>query len=849
MPVTELKSQDNHITKKGTTADEYETIPMRFIVEGLGNFYLDAIYSNDELLYVPIVDLLRTLKIRCIEGEEGDSIGGFIDKESQTYLVDYDSKRIKVGDKTFNPSNRLIYDLNVLYMESNLITEAFGLTLNFNYRTLTIQLNSNFELPIIKQQRIDKLQNNMSKLKDDITADTVLLRNYHLLKLGMVDWSVASIQSTKQSTDNRISLGIGTEILYGEANVSVNYSSQYKFDTRQFQYLWHWVDNDKKIIKQAQIGKIYNQTIAFINAPVIGAFIQNSKTTLRKAKGYYTVNEVTEPNWNVELYINNVLVDYTKADALGLFIFKVPIVYGYTTLKLKFYGPMGEERTEERIINIPYTIMPTKEFEYGLSGGIVADSTWSRFGKGEFNYGVNRFLTIGGGLEYLSSIPNGAVIPYAKATMQPFSKLTINAQYVYRVRSLITLNYYLGKSASLELEYAKYREGQRVTIFNAPEERKIKLSLPFRFLKVMGYTKFDFTQLVYGNFTNNQGTMMLSTYYKQVSTNSSLQFNWIDQKAPYITSDLVFSYRLKKGYTIRPSAQYNVSEGEFTMLRADVEKRIPKGYFSFSYQKNFLNNDNYFSLNLKFDLSFARANISSSFSSGNFTSSESAQGSLALSGDSYIYVNNNSSVGKGGINLYPFLDLNQNGILDAGEHLVKINNVKMTGGKAIFNKNDSIVRIPDLNAFVNYTIEFEDRELDNIAWRFKKKTYSILVDPNQFKMIEVPIIVVGEVSGMIYIDKKNSLKGIGRMRIKFYEKNSNKVVAETLSESDGYIYFMGLSPGEYVARVDSAQLSNLHFSVDQIERPFIIKSLEEGDIIGGIDFILTEKRTIEKKKL
>jgi hypothetical protein len=31
----------------------------------------------------------------------------------------------------------------------------------------------------------------------------------------------------------------------------------------------------------------------------------------------------------------------------------------------------------------------------------------------------------------------------------------------------------------VELDYAKYVEGQKVTVFNASEERKAKLSMPF----------------------------------------------------------------------------------------------------------------------------------------------------------------------------------------------------------------------------------------------------------------------------------------------------------------------------------------------------------------------------------
>ena len=72
----------------------------------------------------------------------------------------------------------------------------------------------------------------MSKIKGEVIADTIVQRNYHLFKFGMLDWSVASFQTWNGSTDNRFSLGVGTELLSGEADISVNYYNQQKFDNR-----------------------------------------------------------------------------------------------------------------------------------------------------------------------------------------------------------------------------------------------------------------------------------------------------------------------------------------------------------------------------------------------------------------------------------------------------------------------------------------------------------------------------------------------------------------------------------------------------------------------------------------
>jgi hypothetical protein len=841
--IEDKKWTDNF--KNETVGDPltFELFPVSVYVEGAGSFDVGVLYTDNNLLFINVEDLFSTLKIPCADRSKGLSLEGFIGNGQQPYAIDFGKGLIRVGDKVIKSQDKLLKESGSLYMESSVFTKAFGITLDFNYRSLTIKLKADFELPLVKQMRLEKVRVNIAKIKGELVADTLIKRNYHLFKFGTLDWAASSFQNWKGKSNNVVGLSVGTELLHGEANVSINYNDQFKFNNRQLQYLWRWIDNDKTFIKQAQIGKISVPTISFINAPIVGASIRNTPTTVRKAKGSYIINEITEPNWIVELYINDILIDFVRSDASGAFIFKVPIVYGFTTMKLRYYGPTGEERTEEREVNVPYTVMPVNEFEYALSAAIVEDSIGTRFAKGEFNYGVNRFFTIGGGLEYLSSLPGKDIIPFARATVQPFSRLTINGEYAHGVRTKGLLNYYITKDVLLELDYAKYVDGQKATIFNASEERKARLSLPFKYKKINGFFRLDYSQLVYNTFNYNYANLTFSTYYRRFNANVLTQLNWVDQKSPYITSDLAFSYTFKNNYVVRSLARYNATDAVLLSYRAELEKKIAKGFISASFQRNIQTNDFYLNVGCKYDFSFARATVSTSQSKLDRGTSISAQGSLAFGGgNGYVHSNVNSSIGRGGILLYPFLDLNQNGVLDNGEHLVKITAARVNGGRAVFSKNDSIVRIPNLNSFTNYIITFDDTDLDNIAWRFKHKTYQVLIDPNQFKRINVPILSMGEISGMTYIEKENFLKGIGRMSIKIYKKDSDKLVAEILSESDGYLNKLGLKPGEYRVCIDPEQLKNLDFVAEPACRYFTIKTLEEGDIVDGIDFIVKENK-------
>jgi hypothetical protein len=175
--------------------------------------------------------------------------------------------------------------------------------------------------------------------------------------------------------------------------------------------------------------------------------------------------------------------------------------------------------------------------------------------------------------------------------------------------------------------------------------------------------------------------------------------------------------------------------------------------------------------------------------------------------------------------------------------------VRVIGSKALISEKDSVVRIPEMNAFTNYIIEFSDIDLDNIAWRFKNKRYQVMIDPNQFKRVDIPVVTVGEVNGMVYMNQENGLKGIGRILVNIYHKGNKQKIAETLSETDGYVSYLGLEPGDYVACVDSVQLNNLDITADPVQTEFSIKPAEEGDIAGVIRFVLQDRENVDAIKI
>jgi len=342
---------------------EYDEIAIFLEIPGAGGSEIDVLIKDEEL-YCPITDLFKFLKINNNPSPNLETVSGFFINPEAKYLIDRTENRITYQKKIFDlaPGDLIRTESN-LYLKSTLFGKIFGFDCIFNFRSLSVTVESRLELPLIREMRQEEMRRNISSLKGDIVADTTIGRVRPLFKFGMADWSAYTSQEIDGKSDTRLNLALGSIIAGGEATASLYYNSTNPFNEKQQQYLWRFVNNDFAPLRQVMAGKIRANAISSIYNPVIGIQLTNTPTTYRRSFGTYTISDKTEPGWIVELYVNNVLVDYVKADASGFFNFEVPLVYGNSLVKLKFFGPWGEERTREQNINIPYNFLPAKTLE------------------------------------------------------------------------------------------------------------------------------------------------------------------------------------------------------------------------------------------------------------------------------------------------------------------------------------------------------------------------------------------------------------------------------------------------------------------------------------------------------
>ncbi len=817
---------------------EYEDITVYLMIENVGGYEIDAIYMNDNI-YIDVSTLFGLLKINHIPSKNNDSINGFFINEDNRYSINLVSKTVTVGKtiRQLKPEDAFRTETG-LYFRNVLYGELFGLYINFNFRTLSLNLKTAHELPVIKELRLRQMRKNIDLLSGVREADTTLQREYHLFRGGMIDWSVNSMQVSNLKTDTRIALGGSTELFGGEASALLYYSTETGLDERQQQYKWRWVNNQTSI-KQVQVGKFPIRSTSSLYAPFTGLMISNSPVSFRKSYGSYTLADFTEPGWTVELYINNVIVNYTVADASGFFSFEVPLVYGTSVITLKFYGPWGEERTKEETINIPYNFVPRGKVEFNLTGGIVTDTLANTFSRGEALLGVNKSVTVGAGVEYYSALKSNSVMPFFTASTRFLSNFLFSGDYTHGVKTHGLLSYRSRSNVSVELDYTKYREGQQAISYNYLEERRINISFPLTTGKSYAFLRMGYRQNVLPLTTYSSAEAIFSSFYKCISTNVSAYANWLPGNNPYIYSNIAVGLKLFRSFNIRPQAQFNITNKELISIRTEIEKNFSrKAHLSFIYEENIRSMYRSFEFTFRFDLPFTQTATTLRNTKRQITTNVSTRGSIAFgSGNAYVHTDNRSSIGKSGITIIPFLDLDNNGVKSEHEPLAAGIDIRLNGGRILKNTNDSLIRIVELEPYTSYLLELDDSGFENIAWQLPMKSMSIMVDPSQFKQVYIPVKVMGEVNGMVYIQKDNKLSGQGRIILNFYDKEG-KLFSRTMSESDGYFNFLGLPPGDYIVKPDATQLQRLNYNSSPESFEFTIDANEYGDIIDDINFTL-----------
>lgn len=824
-------------------AEDREEISVGFVVPEVGTILLPAYITADNHLYLPLAEVFAFLRIKVDSLSHDLRMSGYLFDERVTYRIDGTARRIELGGegRVLNEKELMLAD-GRMYLRTDLFGTLFGLHCTFNFGDLEVRLSTDYDLPAVRQAKREGARRAMRKLYESESFQKEAADQGALLRLGVADWAVTGALDSLGTSSVAYAFTFGGEVLKGAFRVDIEGENDSIASLENIPWEWRYVDNDFAPARQITLGHVPSILPEPFAASGLGASVTNRSTITRTSYGAYIIQDQTEPEWDVELYVNDQLVDFTTADANGIYRFEIPFRYGSTPVTLRFFGPYGEERTMEKTLRIPLTMLPAGEVEYTVVGGLLEGEGSGLFVHAKGEVGLNSMLTLGGGVYGVQYNAPEMWYPYVVGSARLTNSLFLSGKYSPANGGEGSLNWITPMRGTVELGY---RRGPRLFADNVggeirreiEERRSLSVSTPIPFGGTLQVRAVD-NVMSFGHVVQGEGT--LATRVLGIPLTVDMRGEWTKMTTwslSTFTAGLRTLVRPWNIASVRPSIEFDMATRQITGGRLELERQVVNGLWANltltqDFRRTGTTTGTTAQIGLRLDLPFARTTSTARYENGGTSYTATASGSLAYdSQDGRFFAEDRTAIDRAALTVRPFLDLNANDTLDAGEPLVPELDVAVEGGTIRRSFSDSTIRVLGLEPYRARVLRVDESNLPEISWKPRYTTLKVMPRPNRFETIDIPLVVVGEASGTVL--KGAEGKGMRGLLVRFRQLDGD-FSDSTITYEGGEFYYMGLPPGRYSVAVDEEQMRILGLNPETTAIEFDVKPGREGDIVEGL---------------
>ncbi len=842
--------------------------------------YISA-FINADTTYLPLIQTFSLLKVYNEYNYSKKVIKGFFIKTDSLYEIDFDSKVARRGEREIplNKEDFIMTDMEV-YVHPRLMKKVFNLDFYSSQSRLSIKLEDYHEMPIYLEQLRKEKYDKLSKYEDGY-APLLFDRRWKFFDGALSRYNLSF--STDDNLDLVVNgnLNLGLEVIGGSLNL-LGYATYSRTKTNSsgsgysnsIMYDWSgsWVYylGDNPYLTQIVAGDFAPRSYLNSSLPtttIRGVSISNERPLTGFHYVYNDIEDKTNPDWQVELWLNNVLYDHALADPMGNYKFSVPMQYGANNIELREFGPKGEFNRKNDLIQISPKFLRPWEIKYSLSAGVMPyylDSTGAQvydiIYDGRAAIGLTEWITNDFGVVY--SDQSDYINYYDNISFRLF-KGAVVPTIGFSPDRYINANLYTNFSdwGSYNLDYSRYFSTSEVNSQGARSYASFTgalpyaLKLPFQMGFNVYYTEFsNFDQIKFNtrlSFTIDQ--MMYDIGYKGtiVATDSSTSYGHSLLPAiRYIwrESPKVIWRQLTPTYFALTTG-YSINAGAFSFCNLQITQGI-KDAGTFVLRCEYAIPTKDFRTELRYDHSldwFDNKTVLSA-TSGGVSFTEGITGVLGFDSGTNDFLFNNptggSSVGKGAASFRYYIDANGDNEFNDNEELIPGVRSEMVD-VASFDKNreGDVRRAYNLDPYGRYNVIVDRKSFRNPLLVPTQTEFSLVSDPNVYKPINIPCYASGVIEGQVSLNNGVSSFSQSRVQIHVVAKdttvNSYHEVFPVFT--DGSFYMMGVPPGDYYAYIDTMQ-QNILESVQSKPINFTVNKTGEGDFVSDVNIVLVPKQ-------
>ena len=234
--------------------------------------------------------------------------------------------------------------------------------------------------------------------------------------LGVVEWAVGggvTPPSLPEQFDARLGAGLFGGMLKTHTALSRAGGST---SGSTFDGSYQRVFPGSDVVRQVEIGDVFagGSLARFMR----GVTLTNAPFARSLDYGELQFSQPLPPGWEVELYEGDRLVGYRDASSTGS-LSSVPVQYGTTPLRVRLYGPAGEQVESQVTYVIPVEQLTAGAWQYALGGGRCAQGQCRELAYADLKRGVTPRLTLQAGADERRDSTQREVRAYASASYLP----------------------------------------------------------------------------------------------------------------------------------------------------------------------------------------------------------------------------------------------------------------------------------------------------------------------------------------------------------------------------------------------------------------------------------------------
>jgi hypothetical protein len=821
------------------------------------NTVVTAFYDGDSV-YIPVGTLFNLLHLDRTIVLADSTIKGFFITPNNQYEINFSRHvaRLAENETRFDSTAAIVGKVD-FYVLPSLLHKVFGLDFSVDLSSLSLLLTTEKELPVTTEYQRESRRNYLMTTPQGslIQAPLVYPRQRSLLNGGVADYSLTGFSGAGESSYN-YSLTGGGEILGGEAegtvfgNVSGSNSELYSSDLS-----WRYVFDSSSYITSVGIGNLNSNGMTQYGFR--GAQVSNEPATVRTMFSKYAIDARTNPNWDVELYLNGQLVGYSRADSAGNAHFTIPLIYGTSFIQLKYYGPSGEVIESDRRLQIPFNFLPAGQITYTVGSGWL-NNTNESFLSADVLVGFTDWLTDKIGTDYVDSPLFSKPLLYNSVSMRMSSEYALSLDIAPSSYFRSTFSALYPSQAAIDLVYSRYQSNQLYNPSEKLQDAQADFFVPVSYLG----SSFNMRGSVIGEeYIGGEKSLSYSAYLNSSAGPINASVGYLASMLYYgtgpalrsngYTASVLYAMFFPKGALdflngalLSTTMKYGVLKNSLDDIRLDLSKNVHEYVrVAVAVEKDYVNKFFMFSLQAVADLPSLRSTSNFQEQNGRSWFTENVSGSVGYDRkyDHFVF-NNLGWVGHSAASMRMFVDNNNDGVYDEGDEIIPNGTVTLRQAVSSEVSSGGITREWNLLPYTQYSADIDMASIRNPLLIPKMKSFSFFTDPNSYKPIDIPFFAGGIVDGTVTKLEFNSKTAIPGLTL--YIKGVDSDFKKSISVfGDGSFYYMGIPPGKYEAYVDSSQLAMLEVVADPALLTFEVKATKNGDFVEGLEILLRDKKT------